>query len=110
LGMLDPLPRRHGIWEGLYDELELILPPADAKDPEKIAAGGYEPGAGAEHFLTQIGGAAGCRGPSFKALSSYIAINDSDAHLQPHQSPNAGALRPSQPGWARQPKRPAFPP
>jgi len=104
LGMLDPLPRRHGIWEGLYDELELILPPADAKDPEKIAAGGYEPGAGAEHFLTQIGGPAGFRRPIFKALSSYIAINGSNADLQPIYRSIREALDRTDPGWRADPK------
>ena len=103
-GMPDPLPLRHGVWEGLYDELELIIPPADAEDPEKIAAGGYEPGAGVEHFLAQIGGPGGFREPIFKAISSYIAINGSNADISPLYKEIRKTLDEVEPRWRADPK------
>jgi hypothetical protein len=79
----DPLPLRHGVWSGLEDELKLIIPPPDAKDPTNVSSEGYEPGIGVRAFLAQIGGPHGFRRPTFQAISSYIAIHGSRADLQP---------------------------
>jgi hypothetical protein len=103
VGMPDPLPVRYGVWKGLDDELELIIPPADAKDPEKTAATGYEPGEGVEHFLAQIGGPQGFRWPMFQAISSWIAIYGSNADLPPLYNRIRENLDETAPNWRDDP-------
>jgi hypothetical protein len=76
-GMSDPLPQRTGLWQGLEDEVELILPPADPKNPATVCGTGYEPGIGVQAFLARIGGAQGFREPIVQAIASYIAIGGS---------------------------------
>jgi hypothetical protein len=78
-GMADPLPRRWGIRQGLEDEVYLVLPPADAKNPEMASGLGYAPGRGAAAWLAEIGGGQGFREPLVKAIASYIAIYGSKA-------------------------------
>jgi hypothetical protein len=82
-GLVDPLPRRCGVWHGLDDTLELILPPPDAKHPDEISGSGYEPGLGVKAYLVQIGGAEGFRKPIMSAIASFIAINGSTADCEP---------------------------
>lgn len=82
-GMADPLPQRHGIWQGLDDELELIIPPPAPHDPTHVSPGGYEPGIGVEAFLAQIGGPTGFRDPIVRAIGSYIAIHGEGATCEP---------------------------
>jgi hypothetical protein len=104
IGMPDPLPIRHGIRQGLEDELELIIPPADDKNPEKIAAGGYEPRQGVRYYLDCIGGPDGFRAPIFRAISSYIAEHGRKVDLAPLYRLIRQTLDRVDPGWRGDPK------
>lgn len=64
---------------GLEDTVSLVLPPADPKKPEEIAAEGYAPGRGVDAYLAEIGGAGGFREPITAAIASFIAIYGSNA-------------------------------
>jgi hypothetical protein len=104
IGFRDPLPQRQGIWTGLDDELELIIPPPDREDPSVASSQGYEPGIGVQAFLAQIGGPNGFRRPIFQAISSYIAIHSGRADLQPLYAEIRKALDRAEPGWRADPK------
>ena len=82
-GMNDPLPRRCGLRQGLDDAVSLLIPSADAKNPEFPGRGGYEPGAGVEAYLAEIGGPKGFRAPIMSAIASYISSYGSRADVQP---------------------------
>lgn len=72
--LIDPLPRRSGVRQGLDDAVVLLIPPpASPKHPGQPGREDYEPGVGVEAFLAQIGGATGFREPIVKAIASYIA-------------------------------------
>ena len=62
-GITDPLPRRYGVHAGLEDEVSLILPPPDPKNPEVGSGQGYAPGRGVQAYLAEIGGGRGFRVP-----------------------------------------------
>jgi len=78
-GMKDPLRRRWGIRQGLVDEVCLVIPPPDLKNPEMVSGQGYEPGRGVEAYLAEIGGGQGFRAPLRSAIASYIATYGSTA-------------------------------
>ena len=78
-GMTDPLPRRYGVRQGLEDEVVLVIPPPDPKNPEMVSGQGYEPGRGVQAYLDEIGGGRGFREPIVSAIASYIAIYGSKA-------------------------------
>jgi len=82
-GMTDPLPRRYGVHAGLEDEVSLILPPPDPKNPEVASGQGYAPGRGVQAYLAEIGGGRGFRVPIKSAVASYIAIQGSKADCEP---------------------------
>jgi hypothetical protein len=82
-GMNDPLPRRSGLRKGLEDSVVLLIPPPDRKRPAAPSAGGYEPGAGFESFLAEIGGPRGFRDPIKSAIGSYVATYGSTADAAP---------------------------
>jgi hypothetical protein len=82
-GLIDPLPQRQGIWLGLDHEIEIIIPPSDPKNPERIAATGYEPGLGIAAYLARIGGAEGFRHPILQTIGSFVAIHGGKADPQP---------------------------
>jgi uncharacterized protein DUF5906 len=81
-GMTDPLPRRYGVRAGLEDEVSLILPPPDPKNPEMAGGQGYAPGRGVQAFLAEIGGGRGFRVPIKAAVASYIATHGSKADCE----------------------------
>jgi hypothetical protein len=78
-GMTDPLPRRCGVRQGLEDEVVLVIPPPDPKNPEMASRQGYEPGRGVQAYLDEIGGGRGFRDPIKSAIASYIATYGSKA-------------------------------
>jgi hypothetical protein len=78
-GMTDPLPRRHGVRQGLEDEVVLVIPPPDPKNPEVVSGEGYPVGRGVQAYLAEIGGGRGFRDPIKSAIASYIAIYGSKA-------------------------------
>ena len=104
IGFADPLPQRHGIWRGLEDELELIIPPPAKKDPTSYSSTGYEPGLGVDHFLAQIGGAEGFRWPILQAISSFVAIYGIHADPRPLYRDIRATLDRVEPGWRADPK------
>jgi hypothetical protein len=104
IGMADPLPVRHGIRQGLEDELELIIPPPDAKDPTKVSDSGYGPGLGVAAYLDRIGGRDGFRSPIFKAISSFVATHGIHADPQQLYRDIRETLDRVEPGWRADPK------
>jgi hypothetical protein len=72
--MVDPLPRRTGVRQGLDETISLVIPPADPKHPDAVGTGGYGVGPGTAYYLEQIGR------PHFfepikSVVGSYIAIH-----------------------------------
>jgi len=65
-GLDDPLPRRSGPRDGLESTVTLIIPPANAKNPELPGDQGYEPGLGVAAHLAQIGGPEASAGRSYR--------------------------------------------
>jgi hypothetical protein len=97
-GLTDPLTRRCGVWHGLDDALELILPPADARSPDQISRGGHEPGLGVRAYLARIGGPDGFRQPIVSAVASHIAIHGSSADCEPLKQAIREAVDRADPG------------
>jgi hypothetical protein len=82
-GLIDPLPQRQGIWLGIDHEIEIIIPPADPQNPERISDTGYEPGLGIGAYLARIGGPEGIRHPILQTIGSFVAIHGGKADPQP---------------------------
>jgi putative DNA primase/helicase len=103
-GLDDPLPRRCGVWQGLEDELELVLPPPHPKRPGTISAEGYEPGLGVAAYLDRIGGTDGFRRPIFETIASFVAIYGSKADPKELYRDIRTALDRVEPDWRTDPK------
>jgi hypothetical protein len=78
-GLPDPLPRRTGLRQGLDDDVSLLIPPPDPKQPDQPCEGGWQPGKGTDAYIAAIGGAEGFREPIKHAIASFVAINGSKA-------------------------------
>jgi hypothetical protein len=78
-GMRDPLPRRHGVRQGLHDAVTLVIPEPDRGNHY---AGGGMIGRGVSAYLDEIGGDRGFRAPILSAVASYFAINGPGADRQ----------------------------
>jgi hypothetical protein len=79
--MPDPLPRRHGVRQGLDEAVVLVIPPADAKRPEIISDGGLPVGSGPRAYLNLVGHP-NFREPIKSAIASHIAINGAQADCE----------------------------
>ena len=77
-GILDPLPRRHGIRAGLDEAVTLVIPDPDPADPESCGREGFI-GRGVDAYLGDIGGDRGFRHGMMGAIASYYATNGPDA-------------------------------
>jgi hypothetical protein len=97
-GMADPLPRRCGVRRGLDDAVSLIIPPADAKDPESISGEGWEPSRGVEAYLAEIGGERGFREPIKSAIASFVAAYGSKADASKLKAAIREAIDKADPG------------
>jgi hypothetical protein len=73
-GITDPLPQRLVMLRGLDDEVSLLIPPPDPKNPELASSEGYAPGLGIGAYLAEIGGGRGFHEPIKSAVASFIAI------------------------------------
>lgn len=103
-GMADPVPRRHGVRVGLEDDVELIIPPPDKKNPETVSGEGYEPGLGVDGYLDQLGPNASHRELIRSAIASFIAINGSKAEVAKLYDRIRAKLDEKEPGWRNDPR------
>jgi putative DNA primase/helicase len=97
-GLKDPLPRRSGLRKGLDNAVSILIPPPDPKRPDTPSAAGYEPGAGVEAYLAEIGGPKGFRDPIKSAIGSYVAISGSQADAEPLKERIRDAIARADPG------------
>ena len=97
-GLADPLPRRSGVRIGLDDEVSLVIPPPDPRNPEMVSGQGYEPGLGVSAYLAGIGGGRGFREPIKSAVASYIATYGSRADCEPLKAAIRAAIAGADPG------------
>ena len=81
INMADPLNKRHGIRRGLVDTVSLIIPPAHRKRQDEPGTEGYDPGAGVEHHLNQIG-KPHFRDPIVKAIASFVGSYGAAASVE----------------------------
>lgn len=82
-GLTDPLRRRYGVWQGLEDEVAIVIPPPEALPAPTIASGaaGRGGGLGFEGYLARIGGADGFNTAIYKAILSYLGRHGAGADL-----------------------------
>jgi hypothetical protein len=70
--LVDPLPRRYGLREGLDETVSLVIPPPHSRRPAEPGTTGYVPGRGVAAYLAMIGGPEGFREPIKKAIASFV--------------------------------------
>jgi hypothetical protein len=80
--LVDPLPRRCGLREGLDETVSLVIPPPHPKRPAEPSTTGYVPGHGVAAYLAMIGGAEGFREPIKKAIASFVGTYGAAANAE----------------------------
>lgn len=95
-GMIDPLPRRHGVRVGLDKAVSLLIPEPSADDPY-VDGEGYV-GLGIEGHLAEIGGERGFRAPMVSAIAAYFTANVADANPKTIKAKVRTALAHADPG------------